>query len=952
MKSIITILAACFLSWQGFAGEAAKWIWIDEPSAATNNVYAAFKTDFPQGADAVRIAVSGTYVAKIDGEVVAFGQYTDFPWRKTYTEMAIAPKAEGRTLEIEVWFSGNRFTSHFDGECGLWAEILAAGKLVGSSSSQWQGAILTAFHSGERSMISPSNNYTWRYDAAAAKKPLAWKNARELVRPVMSARPEPRPVEPAAVVRTLAGKKIAGDDTFALYDFGEETTGMLSFGLQAPQGTEIEILHGEFLRNGRIDDFAAVDKSGSHLMIDEFVADGDTHYTHWLRRYGLRYLEFRWQGGGVTLETPEILVVELPGMETPPFWCTDDLFVKMHEITCRTLRSCLHEKYENCPGREQSICAYDARNQMLFGYSLWGNYDRAAAMIRLFGEGERDDGYLPAAVPSARELVIPSFTFAWMCSVFDHARYSRDDALLKEQLPRIRRMLGKILSRRKGALYTIGEAQPGTRIWNYGAPVELEDPGEPPNAFYNLYLYETLVGLSGELARLGDGEGAKEYGNLAACLARALDTYWDEERALYADSFTPDGGREVFTGHNQALFLALDLVPRERVRRVLDAMKSGKVRLPELPILRYLVKGVFAHGNDDDKMWMHGQIRKIFGAMIDAGATTWWETTLGENYAPWASFCHGWSAMSAWYAVEYILGYDPTRDGPATSVGNPRVPGVRAHTRIATPNGSQWIGYRPLDDLKISRETVKIGLPRPVRILHVTDSHLERVDARDTEAIRRLAMERSLNGRELGEYYLDRACFYAREQEIPIVHTGDFVAYCSEAALEGAARRMLTFDIVACVGNHEFWLGGDRTNPAANRKECSGRLTAAFKDDIEVFVREIGGINFFVYNNVAGSVGRRVTDKFEATVAEGRPIVVACHIPLSIQCVFGAAAKLGGGDAGSVAAFAERIRGEKLVKAVLSGHFHHPGKVPFSSTATEFIGGATFFGDVRGIVFE
>ena len=99
MKSIITILAACFLSWQGFAGEAAKWIWIDEPSAATNNVYAAFKTDFSQGADAVRIAVSGTYVAKIDGEVVAFGQYTDFPWRKTYTEMAIAPKAEGRTLE-------------------------------------------------------------------------------------------------------------------------------------------------------------------------------------------------------------------------------------------------------------------------------------------------------------------------------------------------------------------------------------------------------------------------------------------------------------------------------------------------------------------------------------------------------------------------------------------------------------------------------------------------------------------------------------------------------------------------------------------------------------------------------------------------------------------------------------------------------------------------------------
>ena len=99
----------------------------------------------PAGSDTLRVAVSGTYAAKVDGEVVAFGQYTDFPQDKTYTETRLRPCDRPRTLTVETWFSGNRFSSHYDGEPGLWAEILSSNRVVGASSRTWQVAPMDAY---------------------------------------------------------------------------------------------------------------------------------------------------------------------------------------------------------------------------------------------------------------------------------------------------------------------------------------------------------------------------------------------------------------------------------------------------------------------------------------------------------------------------------------------------------------------------------------------------------------------------------------------------------------------------------------------------------------------------------------------------------------------------------------------------------------------------------------
>ena len=88
-------------------------------------------------------------------------------------------------------------------------------------------------------------------------------------------------------------------------------------------------------------------------------------------------------------------------------------------------------------------------------------------------------------------------------------------------------------------------------------------------------------------------------------------------------------------------------------------------------------------------------------------------------------------------------------------------------------------GVKPLKSLNVRREVVEIGTGIPFSILHVSDSHLTRIDSRDGNALYEFAKSRSRNGRELGEYYLDEAVHHARLKKLKMIHTGDFMEFRS-----------------------------------------------------------------------------------------------------------------------------------------------------------------------------
>lgn len=264
------------------------------------------------------------------------------------------------------------------------------------------------------------------------------------------------------------------------------------------------------------------------------------------------------------------------------------------------------------------------------------------------------------------------------------------------------------------------------------------------------------------------------------------------------------------------------------------------------------------------------------------------------------------------------------------------------------------LAYNPIPALKVRKVSVSLGVDEPFSILHISDSHIARIDSRDGEATYAFAKSRSRNGRELGEYYLGEAIHHARAREIKLVHTGDFMDFASVANIEHAARRIRTDGIVACVGNHEYWLDAGKKEVESYKEATVPKLKGEWKG-VPASAVHIGGANFFVLDDSFRTVTEAIAAAFEDTVREGLPIVMVCHVPLWTEDV-----GLNGGascgargrkDDAITIEFVERVRREPLVRAVLAGHLHGFRQFAFSDHAQQLVAGALFNGDCTEIEF-
>jgi len=263
--------------------------------------------------------------------------------------------------------------------------------------------------------------------------------------------------------------------------------------------------------------------------------------------------------------------------------------------------------------------------------------------------------------------------------------------------------------------------------------------------------------------------------------------------------------------------------------------------------------------------------------------------------------------------------------------------------------------HNPLPAFVVHREKVSLGVDGGFSVLHVSDSHLARIDSRDGDAAYAFARSRSCIGRELGEYYLDEAVHHARARKMRIVHTGDFADFASEANIEHAARRIRTDGIVACVGNHEFWRDADYMEVEEYKAATVPKLEGEWCG-LPASVARIGGANFFVFDDSFGTVTEKIAAAFEETVREGLPIVMVCHVPLWTENAGldenSSCGAPGRNICDAVSCeFVERVRREPLVRAVLSGHLHDFRRFAFSDHADQLVAGALFNGECTEIEF-
>ena len=272
--------------------------------------------------------------------------------------------------------------------------------------------------------------------------------------------------------------------------------------------------------------------------------------------------------------------------------------------------------------------------------------------------------------------------------------------------------------------------------------------------------------------------------------------------------------------------------------------------------------------------------------------------------------------------------------------------------------------------LDIVRSTLKIGLEKPLRVLHITDTHFNLVDERDSERKREaLASSQRSNGDPDGELfpkYFDELVDYANENCDLLVHTGDFVSLMSALSLE-RSRQCLerAKNVVFTPGNHDyvhFVFDGWEDN--AYRMTSYPETSRYLGKELLFSAREVGGVDFVGIDDSYNQVEDWQTWRLKREAEKGLPIVLFMHVPIFEQSLFERIISVLPGTPDLVGCdeehllsganeyravryrpseatmrFVDYVNSEPLIKAVLTGHLHFNHESLLPGGAVQYVTG-------------
>ena len=698
-----------------------------------------------------RIMADSDFIAYLDGIEIGRGQFSDDPDAPTYTDVLPGELAAGEhLLALNIYHRGRNCAIYAAGLPGTVFVLESRGKAVLVSDESCLVAPTPGFRGGEMPLLTPQLGFTmqfdarldaadWRlpdYDDSAWRKPFVAAERRIAAPRPAAARPVLEEYCAGTRVKSGLVRRYGEKESFALtmaadhvfwdhhpqtgeltrlpkvssgwsliYDLGEEKVGFVEFELEAPAGTIVDFAHGEHLDDGHV----RMECFGRNFA-DRYICRGRRdRFQLPFRRIGGRYLEFhvippadcdrlRFRTAGIAPWT-----LRLP--EPATFETADARLTGVRGLAVRTLECCMHEHYEDCPWREQALYTYDSRNQMLYGYYVWGNYDFAAASLNLIGSGLREDGYLRLCHPTRMSLTIPVFSMIWPLAIYEHMLYSGDGSVWRRNRKTVYRMYEKLSAVRDAATALYQALDPD--FWNFyewtpglsNVPMTRDDV----HALYNLYFANMLEAVGKLEAWDGDAGRAAAFLTEAGRIRRTVEKlFYVEGEDCYA-SFL-HGGKPTADRHEhvQLMMLYAGAVPAARLPGVLKRLlaEDGSLVPVTLSPMPYLAEAVFKFDyGAGARQFLRRKLENSYYPMLDGHSTTLWETVRGgEDFVYAGSLCHGWSSLPTYYCGAGLLGAAPLEPGFRRFRVRPWADGRGgAEGEIPTPVGMIRIAWRKND---------------------------------------------------------------------------------------------------------------------------------------------------------------------------------------------------------------------------------------------------------------
>ncbi|MCD6361383.1 MAG: family 78 glycoside hydrolase catalytic domain, partial [Armatimonadetes bacterium] len=482
-------------------------------------------------------------------------------------------------------------------------------------------------------------------------------------------------------------------------DFGRELVGQFEFDIEAPAGGRIDIAGAELLRDGRPWCF----RKGCQYA-NRYITRGGRQRWRSAYFHGLRYLHVVLRGfdGPVTIHRMGIWRRQADlHWDVLGFWCGDERLQDIWEIGRHTLEVGSQEVHVDCPTREQAAYWGDACWIGLWTGWLTGDFSHLKYLLLSAEPAQYPDGQLPASIFSSYDQILFDYTLIFLLGLEAYVDSTGDlgvarhlEQVTERMLDWYRERVGETglldfdhnaLAEASRGFHRVFIDHPGMGWHNFDHPgMDRGGVCGPLNMFY----LGALRSRAKLLTLTNDEERAQAVTAEADALAaRIEEAFFDPDRGVYVDALN-DGERSAqISQQTNAMAVLTGVCPPERRRAVLERVLRDD---PELCLCTpyfwiYMFDAMALAG-------MHAEIldaiRDLWGEMMDAGATTWWECFGGDERD---SMCHPWSSAPSYVLLRYIVGISPASPGFASVDIRPRPDLLsEAAGTVVTPRGEVY----------------------------------------------------------------------------------------------------------------------------------------------------------------------------------------------------------------------------------------------------------------------
>jgi len=501
----------------------------------------------------------------------------------------------------------------------------------------------------------------------------------------------------------------SSDGLGLVVDLGQEMYGYPFIEFEAPAGVVVDLAHGEALGRNRVVCLLLPESAAEQRYADRYTSRGGRQRWEIFDTKGARYLEAHFRNlqpdedGRKRVKVFAVGMVEsaAPVERETDFSCSDELMNRIFGI-CRRTMEVKNQDWHICDAaREQNMWIEPFQEMMHL--QMFGRHEMHRQTLRMFARGQLADGFIPSTIPSiydaeqtaANQYIFPTYTYPLV--VYLDWLYGGPDPRHEEMLCVCERIFDVLFA------YIGSEGVPRNTPGSHwcewsGIDTRPSDVNSNVRDSWEVTFFAGHLVLSLECAArmakaLGKTQQAKRWLKAAREIRAAANRrYWSPQRRAYIDGIYDGRISESVSQTTNAMAVLARLGDEDRLHTALRTVCDPAA----CDVPSQVNQTTFFHEAlamlDMDAL-VPAEIRRLYGKMLEAGATTTWESEFALERS--MGCCFGFAAHPLWTMVHQFLGVVPLE--PGHRVFSVRVaPHDLAHAqgRVATPHGYIEVSWR------------------------------------------------------------------------------------------------------------------------------------------------------------------------------------------------------------------------------------------------------------------